>query len=207
MRLVVIQTAMRGIGLGGVTATYVSKHIAGVLQPLMAMYEEVAPHSMQPSTGQAAAAPKAVALAVSPAPDVPQIPQQATQEQQQTWGKDRAQMSGHLPKQGSLPSTASQADLLSGQHLRAQPRAVAPSNMFMPASAAKLQRSVDLKPAARQASAQAAAQLSSDSLPGSYSSGLVPRVASAGLQQSRKGDSRHQQGQTHISELIESDIL
>lgn len=179
---------------------------AGVVQAVLEMYEEVACQVAPVQAGVNGI--RVVPPAASPTPDMLRGPQQqpTPTAQQQAIQKSNAMLAAAQQRQAAVVGSGSQSDPQLAQHLRPQSRAVAPANMFMPASSTKVQRGIDQKPARHAAERESRPDsLSSGHASAAGVKGAHPAVAAA-ARSPALGNS-HQTGQTYAAELIETDIL
>ena len=181
--------------------------VAGVVQAVLEMYEEVACQVAPVRAGVNGIT--AVPPAASPALDMLRAPQQqpTPTAQQQAIQKSNAMLAAAQQRQAAaVVGPGPQSDPQMAQHLRPQSRAVAPANMFMPASSTKVQRGIDQKPVRHAAERESRPDsLSSGHASAAGVKGAQPAVAAAARSQA-SGNSQ-QTGQTYATELIETDIL
>ena len=179
--------------------------VAGVVQAVLEMYEEVACQVAPVRAGVNGIT--VVPPAASPAPDVLRAPQQqpTPTAQQQAIQKSNAMLAAAQQRQAAVVASVPQSDSQLAQHLRPQSRAVAPANMFMPASSTKVQRASDQKPVRHAAERESRPDSLSSGHGAAGVKGAQPAVAAAARSQAL-GNSQ-QTGQTYAAELIETDIL
>jgi len=177
------------------------ERIQGVVQAVLEMYEEVAYQAAPVQT-----APVGLISAPSitvPGPDLRRTPQpQPTPTPQQIATQKAKMMVANAKTQQAAVVPGLQPAAHMPQQLHTQSRAVAQPNMFIPASSAKGQRSIEQKPA-RQA-------VEHHSHSGSLSSGQHVAAASkaaptAKVARSISAGNSNQPTQTFANELIETE--
>ena len=170
------------------------------------MYEEVACQAAPVQTAPLVLAPAIAPSIAGPGPDLLRTPQlQSTPTPQQiATQKAKLMVAKNQLRQEAAVVPGLQPAAHRPQQLHTQSRPVAQPNMFMPASSAKAQRSIDQRPA-RQA-------VEHHSHSGSLSSGqhVTPAVQAAPIAtagRSVSAGNSDQPSQTFANELIETELF